>query len=92
LLFRIFLVLVLVCGGCRRGIGGRRAEVERERFVVEVAEEDPEKLCHRNEEDDAPTEDADEEHERSDEEVEDGPVCESTESSGTECDRLLGIG
>ena len=65
--------------------------MEREWFVVEVTEKNPEEFCHRNVEYYRPTEDADEEHERSDEEVEDCPVSESSKCSRSERDRFLSV-
>ena len=64
-----------------RLVVGRRPEVDRQRLVVKVSQQDPEQLGHRDCEDERPAGCGDEEEGRGDDSVEEDPVHDASEST-----------
>lgn len=71
-----------------RLIVGRRAEVDRERLVVEMPQEDPQQLGHRDRKDESPARRRDQKEGRSDDAVEEDPVHNAAEGAHTPAMRL----
>ena len=64
---------------CNRLIVGWRSEVDRQRLVVEVSQQDPEQFGHWDREDESPAGCGDEEEGRGDDSVEEDPVHDASE-------------
>lgn len=64
-----------------RLIVGRRPEVDRQRLVFEVSQQDPEQLGHRDGKDESPAGCGDKQEGRGDDSVEEDPVHDASEST-----------